>query len=162
MADIKNWSVSLENTRRLLINNNSIKKYNIIKNDILIIRVNGSADIVGRFILCDKNIDAIYCDHFIRMRMTNNLVLAEYLQLLGHSLLIREGITKLFITTAGQKTINQKHVGSLLLPIPPLKEQARIVAKVDALMALCDEWEARLQAARHTQEQFALAAVALS
>jgi type I restriction enzyme S subunit len=43
--------------------------------------------------------------------------------------------------------------------VPPLAEQHRIVAKVDALMALCDQLEARLSAARDLQAQFAAAAV---
>jgi hypothetical protein len=42
----------------------------------------------------------------------------------------------------------------------PLAEQHRIVAKVDALMALCDAVEARLTAAREPpQPGFAAAAV---
>lgn len=67
-----------------------------------------------------------------------------------------------FAPSTAQKNINLEILDKLLIPQPPASELNRIVAKVNSLMALCDELEARLQAARHTQEQFALAAVALS
>jgi len=41
--------------------------------------------------------------------------------------------------------ISKNHLDNFLIPIPPLNEQKRIVAKVDQLMALCDELEARQQ-----------------
>jgi type I restriction enzyme S subunit len=46
-----------------------------------------------------------------------------------------------------------------VLAIPPVAEQRRIVAKVDELIALCDELKARLNAAQTTQLQLADAIV---
>ncbi|MBK1663664.1 hypothetical protein CKO38_04690 [Rhodospirillum rubrum] len=49
--------------------------------------------------------------------------------------------------------INQTTLLSLPIPLPPLAEQRRIVAKVDALMALCDRLEASLSAAATTRRR---------
>jgi type I restriction enzyme S subunit len=50
-------------------------------------------------------------------------------------------------------------VTEILLPLPPLAEQQRIVAKVDELMALCDQLEAQLMDARELSSKL-VAAVA--
>jgi type I restriction enzyme, S subunit len=45
---------------------------------------------------------------------------------------------------AGKPGLNLDNIRSLEIPLPPLSEQQRIVAKVDELMALCDRLETQL------------------
>ena len=45
---------------------------------------------------------------------------------------------------AGKPGLNLDNIRSLSVPLPPLEEQERIVARVDELMALCDQLEASL------------------
>jgi len=50
-------------------------------------------------------------------------------------------------------------IQSIVIPLPPLAEQHRIVAKVDALMALCDALESRLKERAAIQTKFTEAVV---
>jgi len=47
----------------------------------------------------------------------------------------------------------------MIIPIPPLAEQHRIVKKVDELMVLCDQLKDRLNQAQTLQQQLANAVV---
>lgn len=62
--------------------------------------------------------------------------------------------------TAGQKRLPKDFVESNLFPLAPLAEQHRIVAKVDALMALCDQLKICIQLANQQQQAIADALVA--
>ncbi len=66
---------------------------------------------------------------------------------------MREGMTGVAITRVTLTKLNDA-----LIPLPPLPEQHRIVAKVDELMALCDHLAERLKAARERSGQYANAA----
>ncbi len=49
---------------------------------------------------------------------------------------------------AGKPGLNLDNIRSLNIPLPPLAEQHRIVAKVDELLALCNQLEAQLTTAQ--------------
>jgi type I restriction enzyme S subunit len=155
LADIKDRCISLEEPRELLISPNMIEKYRLLLGDILVVRVNGSADLVGGFVVCERSFDGIYCDHFIRMRISQKIINPRFLTLVGASQLVRDRIKDLFITTAGQKTVNQGHIGSLIIPLLSAAEQHRIVAKVDELMTICDQLKSRITEANQLQQKLA-------
>jgi type I restriction enzyme, S subunit len=52
-----------------------------------------------------------------------------------------------------QMNISQDKLRAIPIPLPPVAEQHRIVAKVDALMALCDRLEASLTATAATRRR---------
>jgi type I restriction enzyme, S subunit len=50
-------------------------------------------------------------------------------------------------------TLNSESIAALMIPLPPLAEQLRIVTKVDELMALCDQLEAQHNNATEAHEK---------
>jgi type I restriction enzyme, S subunit len=70
----------------------------------------------------------------------------------------------LLAPATAQKNINLEILTQVLIPLPPLAEQNRIVAKVDELMTLCDRLEESLTAAGETRRRLldALLAEALA
>ena len=56
-----------------------------------------------------------------------------------------------YVTGTAQPKMNQQKMNTIPVALPPEFEQQRIVAKVDQLMALCDELETKLGAAQVVQ-----------
>jgi type I restriction enzyme S subunit len=76
----------------------------------------------------------------------------------GHSSTVVEGLKSGM--AASQVNISQPKLRSVPIPLPPLAEQRRIVAKVEQLMALVDALETQLAASRATAANLLSALVA--
>jgi len=64
-----------------------------------------------------------------------------------------------FAPSTAQKNINLGILDEVLIPLPPLAEQKRILAKVDELMKLCDQLEASLRQSQQRAESLAASAI---
>jgi type I restriction enzyme S subunit len=83
---------------------------------------------------------------------------SAFLEMVLNSPLIAE-IARRRTTGGAAPRVNVATVKAYPIPVPPLTEQKRIVAKVNQLMALCDELEAKLRQAEADSEKLLNAAV---
>jgi type I restriction enzyme S subunit len=144
LADILEQEVSLESPRRVNSTAAEVEKYRLNPGDLLTIRVNGSPDLVGRLIHFRGSEEAVlFCDHFIRVRLALG-VSPEVVRLYGDSPAFRWHVETTKVSSAGQNTISQGALEQARIPLPPLDEQQRIVAKVEALLARVNAARQRL------------------
>ena len=109
----------------------------------LLISCSGS---VGRVAIVDQDDAYVMVRSAALVKPVFASELAEYLAkaLISDCLQDQMGIRS---KAAAQPNLFIGQIRQLMIPLPPLAEQYRIVAKVDALMALCDRLEASLTAA---------------
>lgn len=105
----------------------------------------------GRVVPVDIEREFCVQRHVAILKPTKEVNLRYLLILLG-SPLVYDQATKSATGTA-QPTIALGPLRNFLVPLPPLAEQHRIVAKVDELMILCDRLEASLTTADETRRK---------
>lgn len=110
----------------------------------------------GRPVLVDSKRPFCVQRHIAILKPTS-IGSSNFLRLILASPFAYEQATR-SITGTAQPTIPLRPLRNFLVPLPPLAEQRRIVAKVDELMALCDQLEARLTTA-HTESSRLLESV---
>jgi type I restriction enzyme S subunit len=148
------------------IDSDARHQYGLRPGDLLACRFNGNKAFVGRLTIFRDylGLKPIYPDKLIRIRVSPDLAVPEFLRLAGDTDLVRTEVETVCATTVGNWGISASNLKEIRFPVPPLAEQHRIVAKVDALMALCDRLEASLTATAATRRRLldALLAEALA
>jgi type I restriction enzyme, S subunit len=111
--------------------------------DLLICARNGSRALVGKTAIVTGLQERMAFGAFMAIFRSR---LNPYIYDFICSPLFRQMIDEVNTNTINQLT--QANLRSTLVPIPPLAEQRRIVAKVDELMVLCDSLERQVTTAR--------------
>lgn len=120
--------------------------------DFLISRAN-TADLVARSVVVPKGAPTklMMSDKIIRFRFSEKID-AQYVSLFHASTTARTYYARVAGgTSSSMKNVSQGQIRALQIPVPPLPEQRSIVAKVDAMMVLCDALKARIAEAAQTQ-----------
>ena len=134
ISDIQDNKVMWDTVPYCDIEESDIESYLLKENDILFARTGGT---VGKsFLVKNVSDEAIYAGYLIRTQYSSSLV-PQYLKFFMESPLYWTQLREGTIATA-QPNCNGKTLSKMLLPLPPLAEQKRIVARVEELLAACD------------------------
>ncbi len=131
ISDIQNGKVVWESVPYCDIDEEEIKNYTLEAGDILFARTGGT---VGKsYLVTEVPEEAIYAGYLIRTRYSNQFS-SQYLKYFMETNLYWLQLTNGTTATA-QPNCNGKTLGKMLLPIPPLAEQERIVSKINEIFA---------------------------
>ena len=140
ISDIHENEVEWDSVPYCDIDEKEIQTYLLKKNDILFARTGGT---VGKsFIVSNLPEDAVYAGYLIRTRYGKKAN-AQYMKYFMESNLYWEQLRDGCIATA-QPNCNGKTLGKMKIPLPPLNEQSRIVAKIEELFSTLDQMERNL------------------
>ena len=135
ISDIQNGKVLWDTVPYCEISEDEIPTYLLGINDILFARTGGT---VGKsYLVKEVPEDAIYAGYLIRTRYSA-LLCPEYLKYFMESQLYWEQLRNGTIATA-QPNCNGKTLSRMILPLPPLAEQKRIVARLEEILPLCEK-----------------------
>jgi type I restriction enzyme S subunit len=148
MGNIQDGLVVWNHEKKIPESSEELPALFLSKFDILYNRTN-SAELVGKTgIYLGENSIRTFASYLIRLRPSLVATDPRYLNMAMNAPEFRATqIIPLIKKQTGQANVNGTALKNMLIPLPPLAEQRRIVAKVGELMALCNRLEASLDAA---------------
>lgn len=139
IPNVASERITLDNLKYARLRDNDKQRLLLNEGDILVVRTNGSLDLVGRSAVVSKlHEPTAFASYMIRLRFDTTQIVSDYAQRMLRHLRVSGLLVDIARTTAGQFNVSLGRLRSAKIPIPPLPEQRRIVDKLNALQAEVD------------------------
>jgi type I restriction enzyme S subunit len=148
IPNIGDRKINLSDLKYADFTENELETLALKAGDILVIRSNGSLDLVAKPALVDLKTEGfLFAGYLIRLRCNAEKVLPSFLLNVMSSRVVRDVVEISSRSTSGVNNINAKELSSLKFVLPSLTEQVEIVRQVEELFAFADRIEQAAQAA---------------
>lgn len=147
VGDFKeNFSPDPDKLEKIQIDGTLSQDYELKPKDILVVRSNGSARLVGRFLFINELKDKTSFSGFtIRLRVNSKDIDSKFLCHYLKTDIVRNG---LMTDSKGSniKSLNQTLLSSIKIPLPPISEQKKIVSQIEKIETKIAELKAQISA----------------
>lgn len=123
---------------RVKIESDIAAKYALAPGDIVINRVNSPSHLGKSLLVLDAHVPAVFESNMMRMRLSDS-VLPEYVQLFLGSEMGRKQLIADAKWAVNQASINQGDVCRIIVPLPSIATQSRVIAEIRVAMAWLDK-----------------------
>ena len=155
VANVQRGYLALDVIKNTDVPTDEVGKYEL-KPDDLLITEGGDWDKVGRTAIWKGAIaPCLNQNHVFRARKLVSHWNVKWTEMYLNSAIARDYFAGASKQTTNLASINMTQLRGCQFPVPPEREQHRIVAKVDELMALCDSLKADLAESRSRQARLA-------
>ena len=135
ITDISELGSLLPYDKKYIILNDESVEYLLNKDDIVMARTGAT---FGKTLLYEEDIPAVYASFLIKISFKNNDVLNKYYWHFTKSKHYWKQANK-FVSKGGQPQFNANSLSQILIPIPPLELQEKIVAILDRFETLVND-----------------------
>jgi type I restriction enzyme S subunit len=113
----------------------------LVKDDILLVKSSGSKEHIGKTAIVDTTVEKgnfCFSNFTQRLRPISHLLFGKFLWYILNNSPGRDELFYYGTTTTGLINLSGSNLGRVIVPLPPLLEQKRIVAYLDASCAAID------------------------
>ncbi len=143
IPNVASGRISFDDLKYAVLEPKELSKLRLDEGDILVVRSNGSVDLVGRPALVTGDaVGLAYAGYLIRIRPRLDVVLPKFLTLMLEAPAIRSIIESGARSTSGVNNVNATELGALAIPLFDIQEQAEIVRRIESAFGWLDRMAA--------------------
>ena len=136
IPNVSKGRFSFDDLKYCELGDNELERLRLRNGDILVVRTNGSPDIVGRCaVYVEGDRSFAFASYLIRLRVDFKRIDPNFLAFFLTSTMGRDAIYEIRRTSAGQYNVNSENIRKIELPLPPLSIQKEVAER------LMDEYE---------------------
>ena len=136
IPNLRDGAVDLEDEKRAVDPTVELSHLMLTPGDLLVVRTNGSRDLIGRTAIVQPGVEASFASYLIRYQLDRARVLPEWVHLMLGRPQARRTLEDLAASSAGQYNLSLGKLDTVPIPLPPLAEQSlRVEAYEEARVA---------------------------
>ncbi len=129
IPNLVNGVIDLTDEKRAIDSSLDLTKMQLVEGDLLVVRTNGSRDLIGRAAVAQSGVDAAFASYLIRFRLDLERVRPQWVRLMLETPRTRSVLERMAASSAGQYNLGLKKLNGVGLHCPPVAEQDSLIER---------------------------------